>query len=74
MKHLTEDEFTEVLRYCSGVLGHDWECRDRLSTTESGMEFGFVLGRAGRRRPRRFARQLDSRRSLVDRAFDQSRR
>ena len=39
----TDDEFTEILRYCADVLGHDWECRDRMSTAESGMEFGFVL-------------------------------
>ena len=43
----TDDEFTEILRYCSDVLGHDWECRDRMSTAESGMEFGFVLVRGG---------------------------
>ena len=77
----TDDEFVDVLKCCSDVLGHDWECRDRLSTAESGMEFGFVLARADRHDARRFAAQLDAGesrptsrvRALLDRARGQAR-
>ena len=57
----TEDEFTEVLRYCSEDLGQNWECRARLSTAENGMEFGFVLVRTHRNQAGRFAQQLETR-------------
>jgi SAM-dependent methyltransferase len=54
----TDDEFVEVLRHCSDDLGHRWALRKRLTTSQSGMEFGFVLERSSREQPRRFARQL----------------
>lgn len=56
----TEDEFTEVLRYCAAELGQSWECRARLSTAENGMEFGFVLVRTHRNQAGRFAQQLET--------------
>jgi SAM-dependent methyltransferase len=77
----TEDEFTEVLRYCSDDLGQNWECRARLSTAENGMEFGFVLVRTHHNQAGRFAHQLEIRdrpswnrmRTLVGRARRQPR-
>ena len=77
----TEDEFTEVLRYCSDDLGQNWECRARLSTAENGMEFGFVLVRTQHHQAGRFAQQLETRdrpswnrmRTLVGRARRQPR-
>lgn len=56
----TEDEFTEVLRYCADDLGQNWECRARLSTAENGMEFGFVLVRTHRNQGGRFGQQLET--------------
>lgn len=58
----TDDEFVDVLCYSSEVLGHEWELRDRLTTAQSGMEFGYVLERSRSHRPRRLARQLGARR------------
>jgi SAM-dependent methyltransferase len=69
----TDSEFADVLRYCSDVLGQKWECRARVSTAESGMEFGVALVRSRHHRRRRFARQLDGRRSFVERARSQVR-
>ena len=54
----TEDEFPEVLGYCARELDHCWECLDRLTVAENGMEFGYLLRRSRRRRPRRLANQL----------------
>jgi SAM-dependent methyltransferase len=68
----TDDEFSDVLGYCADVLGHRWALRARLTTAETGMEFGYVLVRARHRRARRFARELDGRPSFLDRARAQS--
>ncbi len=54
----TDDEFPDVLRYCSNELDHRWKLVDRLASHETGLEFGYVLARARFRRTRRFARQL----------------
>jgi SAM-dependent methyltransferase len=70
----TDDEFVDVIRYCADALGHRWELRARLTTAETGMEFGFVLIRARHRRARRLSRELDGRQSLIDRARAQSLR
>ena len=55
----TDEEFVDVLRDRSDDLGHSWVLRKRLSTVQSGMEFGFVLERSRRGQARRFARQLE---------------
>ena len=51
----TDREFDDVLLHCTTELGHQWDVVDRLSSTESGMEFGYVLVRGReRRRTRRW--------------------
>jgi SAM-dependent methyltransferase len=38
-----EPEFDEVLEYCSGMLGERWKHVDTIHSTETGMEFGYLL-------------------------------
>ena len=56
----TDCEFPDVLRYCSNELGHRWILVDRLTSHETGMEFGYVLARARFRRTRRLAQELSA--------------
>jgi SAM-dependent methyltransferase len=55
----TEDEFDEVLAYCTDTLRFRWEIVDRLPLDDAGFEFGYAIRKVPRWRWGRLGRLVE---------------